>query len=136
MPVVYIEIKALKTAGDTMPAIATTVRLDPEVKARLAHLSEALHKSQNHLANEAIREYLARRSLEVEADLETTLAKLRAYRETDPDYRRAIADAAAAEVAVPAAEDPAEGRVVADPHLTGSAETEPAESAILDLLED
>jgi predicted transcriptional regulator len=119
-----------------MTAKATTFRLDPEVRDELSTLSNILDESQNRLANEAIREYVARRSLDVEAELESTLKKLRAYRKVDPGFRRAIADAAAAEVAVAAADDPAEGQVISDPRLTSVATRGPAEAAILDLLED
>ena len=119
-----------------MTARATTFRLDPEVRVQLSTLSEILDESQNRLANEAIREYVARRSLDVEAEMEATLEKLRAYRKKDPGFRRAIAEAVAAEVSVAAADDPAEGRVVADPGAVSEIETGPAETAILGLLED
>ena len=119
-----------------MTAKATTFRLDPEVKARLSMLSGLVNKSLNQLANEAIREFVARRSREVETDLEATLEDLRAYRKADPGFRRAIEDAVAAEVAVAAADDPAEGKVVADPQSASVAETGPTEAAILDLLEN
>lgn len=119
-----------------MTAKATTFRLDPEVKAQLTTLSGILDQSLNRLANEAIREYVARRTLDVEAELEATLEKLRAYRKADPGFRRAIEDAVTAEVAVAAADDPAEGQVVADPRLASVAARGPAEAAILDLLED
>ena len=119
-----------------MTAKATTFRLDPEVKAQLTTLSGILDQSLNRLANEAIREYVARRTQDVEAELEATLEKLRAYRKADPGFRRAIEDAAAAEAVVAAADDPAEGRVAADPRSASVVETGPTEAAILGLLED
>jgi len=66
--------------------------------------------SANQLANEAIKEYVAKRSVDVENELQDTLSRLRAYRERDPDFESAIADVAAAEAS--AIHDPAEGTVV------------------------
>ena len=109
-----------------MTKVATTFRLDPVVKDGLSRLSKLQRKSLNHLANEAIKEFVARRTLEVEQELESTLADLRAYRNSDPDFDRVIADLVDAETT--AKDDPAEGRVVADVGET--------ESVVLDLLND
>ena len=109
-----------------MERVATTFRIDPVVKAGLAKLSKLTHRSLNQLANEAIREFVARRTLEVEKELEATLEDLRAYRRSDPDFERAIAGFVEAEVA--AEQDPAEGRVVNDRGRT--------ESAVLRLLNE
>ena len=109
-----------------MKRVATTFRVDPVVKAGLTKLSELTHKSLNHLANEAIKEFVARRTLEVEDELEATLEDLRAYRKSDPDFERAIAEFVDAEMT--ATHDPAEGRVVSKVGRT--------ESAVLDLLNE
>ena len=44
----------------------------------------------NQLVNEAVKDYVERRSREVEHGLEATLAKLRAYRQRDPHFKEAI----------------------------------------------
>jgi hypothetical protein len=73
-------------------------------------LSGMLDQSLNQLANEALREYVAKRTLEVEVDLEATLRELRAYRAGDPKFERAIAAFADAEAA--GTHDPADRSVV------------------------
>lgn len=95
-----------------MPRKATTVRLAPETQDALTRLSELLHRPMNQLVNEAVRDFVARRSREVESDLEYTLAQLRALRAQDPDFaaaRKAWVDAEAAY------EDPLEGELVTAP---------------------
>ena len=109
-----------------MKRVATTFRIDPVVKTGLSKLSKLTRKSLNQLANEAIKEFVARRTLEVEDELEATLEDLRAYRKSNPDFERAIAEVVEAELAVQ--HDPAEGRVVKEVGRT--------ESAVLDLLND
>ena len=107
-----------------MERAATTLRLDPVVKAGLSKLSQLTRTSLNQLANDALREYVARRTLEVEQELEATLEDLRAYRRSDPGFERAIEAIVQAEAANES--DPAEGRVVR--------EGEGAESAVRKLL--
>ena len=91
---------------------ATTYRIDPVVQTGLSTLSKVLGRSQNQLVNEAVRDFVARRSREVEMDLEATLEALRAYRKNDPNFERAIEDYVDAEASLK--EDPAEGRRVED----------------------
>jgi hypothetical protein len=86
---------------------ATTFRIDPDVQAQLAALSDILHRPMNRLVNEAVRDYVAQRSREVESDLEADLAKLRAYRKSDPGFEQAMAAFVEAEATL---EDPVEGR--------------------------
>ena len=89
---------------------ATTFRIDPVVKGGLVKLAKLLRQPLNKLVNEALREYVVRRTLEVEDDLESTLEDLRAYRKSDPNFERAIAEFVEVEATVK--HDPAEGRVV------------------------
>lgn len=89
---------------------ATTFRIDPVIKDGLVKLAKLLGQPLNKLANEAFREYVIRRTLEVEGDLEATLEDLRAYRKSDPNFERAIAEFVEAEATVK--HDPAEGRMV------------------------
>lgn len=86
---------------------ATTLRFDPAVQAHLTELSKVLGQPLNQLVNEVVPDFVLRRSREVEASLEATLEKLRAYRESDPLFARVIADYVDAEASL--SEDPAEG---------------------------
>ncbi len=89
---------------------ATTIRLDPIVKDRLSRLSVLTDQSINELTNEALRDYIGRRSQELEKELEAKLEDLRAYRRSDPGFRRAIAEVAKAEAALQ--DDPLEGKII------------------------
>ncbi len=109
-----------------MERIATTFRIEPVLKDGLSKLSRLEHRSLNQLANQAIKEFVARRMVEVEDDLELTLEDLRAYRKRDPNFDRAIAEVVEAEVT--AKDDPAEGRVVT--------RVGPTETMMLNLLND
>jgi predicted transcriptional regulator len=93
----------------TVERVATTFRIEPVLKEGLSKLSRLEHRSLNQLANQAIKEFVAKRMVEVEDDLESTLEDLRAYRQRDPDFERAIAEFVEAEVTQ---DDQAEGRVV------------------------
>lgn len=90
---------------------ATTVRIDPLAQAALENLSRVLKRPMNQLVNEAVKDFVDRRSREVEHDLEATLTSLRAYRKRDPHFREAIAAFADAEARF-GKDDPAEGKVV------------------------
>lgn len=65
----------------------------------------------NQLVNEAVKDYVERRSRAVERDLELTLERLRAHRRRDPHFKEAIEAVVVAE-ATRGREDPAEGKVV------------------------
>ena len=90
------------------PRKATTFRLDPRFQRGLTLLGEVRSVPLNRLVNEAVGEYLEARSASLEADLEETLRRVRAYRKADPDFEAAIANFARAEAEL-AAEDPVEG---------------------------
>jgi predicted transcriptional regulator len=95
------------------------------VRGALEHLSEVLNRPMNQLVNEALEDFVARRSRQVEQDLETALTRLRAYRARDPHFREAIASAVEAEAQL-GQDDPAQGKVVTgefvNGHLVESAE--------------
>ncbi len=111
---------------------ATTFRLEPIVEEGLAKLSAILHSPQNKLVNEAIREYVARRLLVLESELESTIEDLRAYRQRDPDFEQSIARFADAEAA--ASNDPAEGTVFVEKAGTPIVPAGPAQTAVLKVL--
>ncbi len=90
---------------------ASTFRIEPKVQAGLEQLSRILARPMNQLVNEAVKDFVRRRSREVEDELESTLASLRAYRQRDPDFEEAIGAFAKAEAKF-AKDDPAEGKVV------------------------
>jgi len=87
----------------------TTFRIEPGVRAGLKHLSEVLDKRQNELVNEALKEYVARRSKLLARELEETAKRLRAYNDADPDFEKAIKAASKSEGFTK--NDPAEGIV-------------------------
>ncbi len=90
---------------------ASTFRIDPPLQLALENLSRVLRRPMNQLVNEALQDYLDRRSSAEERRLELTLASLRAYRRRDPHFKDAIAAAVDAEATL-GREDPAEGKVV------------------------
>jgi hypothetical protein len=94
-----------------MAAKASTFRIEPTVQTGLENLSRILKRPLNQLVNEAVRDYVRRRGREVERDLESTLANLRAYRLRDPDFEDAITEFASAEARY-GKDDPAEGKIV------------------------
>ena len=90
---------------------ATTFRLDADAMNALADLSKILGVAMNQLVNDAVRTYLARRTGEVERDLQASLARLQEYRRRDPDFTHAIAAYVQAEAGE---KDPVEGRLAED----------------------
>jgi hypothetical protein len=89
---------------------ATTVRLQAELLAGLALLQRILKKPMNRMINEAVRSYVERQSSEVEADLQQVLERVKAYRRSDPGYKRLWAEFVDAE-ARHGKDDPIEGRI-------------------------
>jgi exonuclease V gamma subunit len=63
---------------------ATTFRLEPTLQLRLETLSRVLKRPMNQLVNEALKDYVSRRSQAVEQELQQTLDMLRAHRRRDP----------------------------------------------------
>ncbi len=90
-----------------MPAIATTIRLEPKAQAALQNLSKVTKRPMNKLINEAITAFVGHRSRAVEKELESMVASLRAYRDSDSDDEKAIAAFAKAELTHA---DPVEGK--------------------------
>lgn len=91
----------------------TTVRIEPALMTALTTLSKTLRRPMNQLINDAVRDLLDRRGRAAEAELEATLAALRAYRAQDPNYDQAIAALVRAEVDN---EDPLEGETFLESH--------------------
>jgi hypothetical protein len=88
-----------------------TLRLAPDYEAGLALLKGVLGTPVNKMVNEAVGEYLRKRSAEVEADLTGVLAQVKAYRRADPRFKQARARFVDAEARL-RGDDPLEGVVV------------------------
>ena len=113
---------AAKTARGRAPAVSArgaeavavktkTLRLSPEFEAGLALLKGVLGVPVNKMVNEAVGEYIRKRSAEVEADLTGVLDQVKAYRRADPHFKQARARLVEAE-ARGGRHDPVEGVVV------------------------
>jgi hypothetical protein len=89
-----------------MPKIPFTLRIAPEERAALQHLSKIEKRPVNQLVNEAIRLFLSQ-PRKKEISVRSTLDKLREYRKHDPKFERAIAAVVRAEAGL--VDDPAEG---------------------------
>jgi len=111
------------------PQKASTFRIEPTVQAGLENLSRVLKRPMNQLVNEAVKDYVSRRSKEAERDLESTLASLRAYRKRDPDFEEAVAAFVTAESRY-GKEDPAEGEVVVGKLVKGQFVEEPTSGPV------
>lgn len=103
---------ASKAAGTVSTAApkATTVRLKPELITGLSLLQRILKKPMNRMINEAVRHYVERQSSEVETDLQKVLERVKAYRRSDPNYKKLWAEFVDAEARY-GKDDPVEGRI-------------------------
>lgn len=99
----------IKGKDGEIPVMATTIRLESRVQAALQTLSEVTRRPMNKLVNEAVAQYVGKRSLAVERELESMAAALRAHRAVDPDDEKAIAAFVEAEALC---SDSVEGKVV------------------------
>jgi len=100
-----------KASAEASAVKTKTLRLAPEYEAGLALLKGVLGTPVNKMVNEAVGEYIRRRSAEVEADLTGVLAQVKAYRRADPRFKQARARFVDAE-ARRGRDDPVEGVVV------------------------
>ena len=82
------------------------------------------------MVNEAVRDFIAVRSAEVESKLARMLTQIQDYRRSDPGFELALGKLVAAEAGL-GADDPAEGRVVL---AAESADAGPAQSMVRRLL--
>lgn len=119
--------RATNAGGVSRPQV-TTIRLDEAVQKalRLLQAHGGVKRPLNKLVNLALADYIEKQAATLESELEQALRNVRAYRKTDPGYKRAIKALIDAEVAF-AAEDPMEGRP--EPQPPG-----PAVSMVRDML--
>src|SRR5215469_14087332 len=109
-----------------MARVPFTLRIDAEERAALEDLSKIEGRPVNQLLNEAIKSFLSCRGPK-ERRLEANLARLRAYRDSDPGFQRGVAAFVESEASL---DDPVEGQIV-----SGEIESiGPAQSRIRDLL--
>ena len=101
-----------KAGGDVSPAApkATTVRLRPGLITGLSLLQRILKKPMNRMINEAVHRYVERQTSAVETDLQNVIERVRAYRRSDPNYKKLWAEFVDAE-ARHGKDDPVEGRI-------------------------
>lgn len=105
-----------------MERVQTTLRLEQHIRAGLELIGSKRGMTLNKLMNLALQQFVAREVESLEAEASDTLARLRSYRDRDPDFTRAIEAVVEAEAS--AGDDPAEGKIVGDaktrPSLTGT----------------
>jgi hypothetical protein len=114
-----------------MARVPFTLRIDVEERAALENLSKIEGRPVNQLLNDAIKSFLSRRGPK-ERSLETTIARLRAYRERDPGFQSAIAAFVVSEATL---DDPLKGELIEGQFMDGKlAPVGPAQSRIRELL--
>lgn len=99
-----------KTAAQGASVRAKTLRLIPEFEEGLALLRRTLGKPVNKMVNEAVGEYIEKRTTEIETDLTGVLEQIKAYRRADPHFGHDLDGFVKAEAAQGSA-DPLEGVV-------------------------
>ena len=101
--------RSAPSAAPAQPQV-TTIRIDEAVQRglRILEAYSGVRRPLNKWVNMALAELIERQAATVESELDQALKNIRAYRKTDPGYKRAIKAFIAAEVAHAAA-DPMEG---------------------------
>lgn len=114
-----------------MARVPFTLRIDEEERAALEDLSKIEGRPVNQLLNEAVKNFLVRRSPK-ELNLEANLARLRAYRKRDPEFRQALDAFVESEASF---DDPLEAEVVERKLVNSRLEAAgPVQSKIRELL--
>ena len=104
---------AVKASVMTKKAKATTIRLDPFIEIGLQLLQSKIKRPINKIVHDALADYIEKGAMDMEADIEDTLRRLRQYRRSDPGFKRAIAAFVDAE-ATYGSRDPVEGRTISE----------------------
>jgi hypothetical protein len=123
-------LKSRRAAPAPVSRPVTTVRLDESILRGLKILEahSGVKRPLNKWVNLALEEMIRNRAAAVEDELKQALGNIRAYRKSDPGYKRAIKAFIDAEVEF-AGEDPMEGS--REPAVSG-----PALSRVRELLRD
>ena len=90
--------------------VAMTLRLDQNLKDHLGKISELRKTPMNKLATLALQQFVAAETRSLEAELEASLAALKVYRDSNPEFETAIDGIVVAELST--ANDPAQGEVI------------------------
>ena len=98
-------------------AKARTLRLNDEYEAGLKILKSVSGMPVSKMVNEAVGEYLERRTAQVETDLGVLLNQVKAYRHTDLHFKYARARVVEAEMRA-VGNDPVDGVVVMESSTT------------------
>ena len=111
--------RATNTAPKAPPQV-TTIRLDEVVQKglRVLEAHSGVKRPLNKWVNIALAALIDRQAATLQSELDQALRNIKAYRKTDPGYKRAIKAFIDAEVAF-AAKDPMEGS--RDPQAAGPA---------------
>jgi len=112
-------VRVAKANPEARPQVST-IRLDEGVQKglRILKAHSGVKLSLNKLVNIALAALIDRQAATLESELDQALRNIKAYRKTDPGYKRAIKAFIDAEVAF-AAEDPMEG--TREPQAAGPA---------------
>jgi hypothetical protein len=110
----------------------TSVRLEPALRRGLVMLQGILKMPMNKLVNQAVGDFIKRRTAAVETDLEAVLKQVKEYRKRDPKFKEAIRLTAEAEAQAfkDGVRDPAQGTT----YLIHEREVGPAQSMVRELL--
>lgn len=100
-----ITVKAMADLSASRPK---TMRLEPLNEEGLALLKDALGVPMNKMVNEAVGEYVQRRTKSLEATLSGALERVKAHRRADPTFAKDLAEFVSSE-AKHGAKDPLEG---------------------------
>jgi|EndMetStandDraft_8_1072994.scaffolds.fasta_scaffold360058_2 hypothetical protein len=89
----------------------TPIRFDPVLRHGLEMLGRTLRTPMNKLVNQAVDDFLRRRTAEVETDLTALLNDIKEYRKKDPDLKKVVRRTAESEALAvrKRIQDPAEG---------------------------
>lgn len=68
----------------------TPIRFEPALRLGLEMLRRTVGTPVNKLVNQAVEDYLKRRTAEVETDLKSLLRDIKEYRKQDPDFEKML----------------------------------------------
>src|SRR5690242_19092954 len=113
-----------------MARTAFTLRIDPEERNALKHLSKIEGRPINQLLIEAIKIYVGQKGRK-EGSLEASLKMLRDYRRKDPGFKRAIAGFVEGETTT---KDPLEGEAIELPSQEPSQPISPLQGKLREVI--
>jgi hypothetical protein len=111
----------------------TPVRLEPTLRQGLALLQGILKTPVNKLINQAVSDFINKRTADVETDMKAVLKAVTEYRKQDPKFKKAIRLAAEQEAQAlkEGLRDPAQGTT----YIVHKKEIGPAQTIVQELLD-